>query len=832
MTTTIKVYPSTLPGDPLETHHADSGTLHDWLTSKCPSYQAGDSQPVAVIVNGIKFPASDWHMLNMADGLDIEIKPLPRGLDPFTIAVISIVASVAVSILLAPKVPRQASVQQGQTLEQATLQANNPKKNGLIPEIAGRHKVYPDYLCQPRRYFVDQRTEAIDAMLCIGQGEFAIDPNEIYIGDTSLATLGDEVSYTIYAPGADVSGNAAHRNWYNVPEVGFTRSSAGLRLIDEDPDDPTGEPSTVTGSIILPLTFATTPATFSISGDSVTLNQDYADEATILAAINAQLNPNKLEAYTNSSGALVIEEVYPFSGIGLTGSGSIAAVFGTPTYVTGEISTGLWIGPFRLTPGNESASQIEFDVFAPQGLGRMNDDGSIAPRTKQVELQWRTNGGAWQSITKTFTAEIVTEGPFGSTKTNGTRDQVGWTFAETLAASYSKIDIRMRRVGAESKDSKDLDRLEWYGMRCLLPSANSYAGVTTMAITLNGTDRIASTTENKFNLIATRKLNGTATRSIDDWVRYVCEDIGYSTADIETDELARLGVIWDARGDYFDYVFNNQQTVRDAITKALAAGYAELTIDNGHIRPVRDETRSTYEHLYTPQNMTSELVRQFVSYDPDDYDGVDVEYLDATTWTTETVECRLPGDVGLRVRKIQAEGVTDRDKAWRLGMRQRRIDAYRRKVYSFSTEWDALNSRYLSYCALSDDVPGYGQSSILRSITTISGGYQLRVSEPMAWTDGVSHVAGLRRTDGTLCGPFAATRVDDYTMNISGSLDFTPITAASSIEPTHVIFGTTTTWSYPVLVTEITPNGDNVEVKAVNYDARIYADDDNFAPSI
>lgn len=818
MTTTIRIYPSSLPGEPLETHVVESGTLHDWLTENCPSYQAKGFQPVSVSVDGIQFPPSDWHLLNMADGLGIEIRPIARGLDPITLAVVAIVASFAVSALLAPKVPKAANVQQGQQLEAAVLRANNPRKNGIIPEIAGRHKVYPDYLCQPRRYFVDQRTEAIDVILCIGQGDFAIDANEIYIGDTPLATLGDEVSYTIYAPGADVSGNAAHRNWYNVPEVGFTRSSAGLRLIDEDPENPTGEPSAITGSIIIPLTFAATPKTFAINGDSVTLNQDYTDEAAILAAINSQLNANQLEAYTDSYGALVIAEVYPFSGVGLTGTGDIAAVFGTPIYVTGEISTGLWVGPFRLTPGAETASQIEFDVFAPQGLGRMNDNGSVASVTRSVELQWRTNGGAWYSITKTFSA--------------GTRDQVGWTFAETLAASYPKIDIRMRRIGAESKDSKDLDRLEWYGMRCLLPSATSYAGVTTMAVTLNGTDRIASTTENKFNLIATRKLNGTATRSIDDWVRYVCDDIGYSTADIDTVELARLGVIWDGRDDYFDYVFNDQQTVRDAITKALTAGYADLTIDDGRIRPVRDEVRTTYEHLYTPQNMTSELVRQFVSYDPDDYDGVDVEYLDAATWTTETVECRLAGDAGLRVRKIQAEGVTDRDRAWRIGMRQRRIDAYRRKVYTFSTEWDALNSRYLSYCALSDDVPGYGQSCILRSITSISGGYQLRVSEPLTWTDSASHVAGLRRTDGTLCGPFAATRVDDYTLNITGSLDFDPITSASSTEPTHVIFGTTTTWSYPVLVTEITPNGDTVDVKAVNYDARIYADDDNFAPSI
>lgn len=813
--TIIKIYPSNLPSEPLETHYVDNGTLHDWLVANCPSYQWSDVQPIVVLVNHAIVPPNDWHTLHLDGDIEIDIKPLARGFDPITIAIIALVAAVTLPILLQPNAPTissSSSFAQGQSIEQATLQANTPQKNGIIPEIAGRHKFYPDYLCQPRRYFLDTRTEVIDAMLCIGQGEFEINSNEIYIADTPLNTFGDDVSYTIYAPGANVSASAAHRNWYNIPEVGFTRSSVGLRLIDEDPTDPTGEPSTVTGSITLPLNFLSVPATFAINGDSVTLNQNYADTAAVLTAINGQLNTNLLLASVNLSGALVITEQYPFTGIGFTGTGSISAVFGTPTYVTGEISTGLWIGPFRLSPSDEVIRQIEFEVFAPQGLGRLNDDGSISSRSRDVELQWRTNGGTWTSIINTVSGN--------------TRDQMGWTFAEDLGASYGNVDVRMRRIGAESKDSKDLDRLEWYGMRCLLPSATSYAGVTTMAVTIKGTDRIAATSENKINLIVTRKLNGVATRSIDDWVRYVCTDIGYTTNDIDTAELARLGVIWDARGDYFDYVFNAQQTVRDAITKPLAAGFSELTIDEGRIRPVRDEPRSVYEHLYTPQNMTSELVRQFSSYDPDDYDGVDVEYLDATTWTTETVECRLSGDLGIRIRKIQAAGVTNKDKAWRLGMRQRRIDAYRRKAYTFSTEWDALNSRYLSYCALSDDVPGYGQSALLMAIN----GQTLTVSEPLKWTIGVSHVVGLRRTDGTLCGPFAATRINDYTMTFTGSLDFAPITSASSFEQTHVIFGTTTRWSYPVLITEITPSGDTVDVKAVNYDARIYADDDNSAP--
>ena len=66
---------------------------------------------------------------------------------------------------------------------------------------------------------------------------------------------------------------------------------------------------------------------------------------------------------------------------------------------------------------------------------------------------------------------------------------------------------------------------------------------------------------------------------------------------------------------------------------------------------------------------------------------------------------------------------------------------------------------------------------------------------------------------------------------IAVALDFAPIEDGSSaIEPTHLLHGTSTRWSYPVLVTSITPSGSGAEVAAVNYDDRIYADDDNTPP--
>lgn len=912
---TIKIFPSALPGEPIETHDALC-TLHDWLTENCPSYRPnGGEQPIAVFADGVQIDEQDWKWL--ACDRDIEIRPKARGFDPFTIAIIAFVAAVGVSFLLRPNIPRiaQNAGRRGNTLQEAALTANAPKPNGVIPELAGRHKIFPDYLMPPRRYFTSPTKQAMDVMLCIGRGEFDIDPNDIRIGESRTADLQEVIDYEIFQPGQGVNTHPAHKHWYSAPEVGASVGGAGLRLI-------AGQAST---------TQTLTSSSYAINGQTITVDSgaipaDWESGAIVIIEtpirsidiiggagsdrdiiqgalgdlglavgdmfILSGVNPGAYRVASITYGApdemtmdvwrddlqqwqpaismtpgtysgvdiqrakQITEQVYQkvsfywtwvtvikhvAAGYRVTDktgdtltferlldNGAIDPAwvgFYADTTITDAVLTlesgsivGGWIGPFRATPADEITGVIEVDVFAPQGIGYVNDSGEIEPREKTLEVQYRGDGGPWKSA-------LMSE-------TIASRDQVGFTRNIILSNPSANVEVRMRRVGAEQTDLKHLDRLEWYGLRSFLgfKTPNSYPGVTTMAITINGSDAIASATENQINLIATRKINGVATRSIADWVQHVCDDIGYGADDIDGDEIARLGAIWDARGDTFDYVFSDQSTVRDALAMALRAGYSELTIDDGRIRPVRDEPRTTFEHVYTPQNMTAPLVRQFVSYDPDDHDGVDIEYVDSTTWATETVECRLPGDAGVRVRKIQADGITDRTRAWRLGMRQRRIDAYRRKRYSFSTEWDALNSRYLSYCALADDVPGYGQSSMLRAIAAVSGGYVLTLSEPMTWKSGASHVIGLRRPDGTLCGPFPAARIDDYRAKIFGSLDFSPITAASSTEPTHALFGTSARWSYPALITEITPHGDSVDVTAANYDARIYADDDN-APS-
>ncbi|MFK3815076.1 host specificity factor TipJ family phage tail protein [Pseudomonas sp. NPDC089407] len=493
----------------------------------------------------------------------------------------------------------------------------------------------------------------------------------------------------------------------------------------------------------------------------------------------------------------------------------------------GSTTEGDWSGPIAALPAGEVTRRLEVDFFFPQGLIRYTDkNGNPRQVSVKVEIQYRdiATAGDWTSVTTTYTATSP--------------DQMGYTRKISLPTSM-RPEVRVRRIGEESTSTNKQDRVQWFGLRARIERIpRRYADVTVMVVYIKGSNRLSAQSQTMVSVRPTRVLpvrNGgawaveTPTRDIVPWVAHVARTIGYTDDDLDLVELDRLDAIWKARGDKFDLEVNGQETVLEALNTVLMAGFAELTIDRGLIRPVRDEPRSVYEHLYSPQSMTTRLVRKFTNVRPDDYDGVDVEYTDENTWQKETVKCRLPGDQGLKTEKITLKGVINRDRAWRIGIRQRRRYRYQRHGYTFSTELAAMNSRYKSYCAASDDIPGYGQSALLVDFQVGNNLTLLESSEPLPWDEGANHVVGLRRPDGTLSGPWPATRVDETRLTVP-ELDFVP-DLSWSIEPPHLQFGTTTRWSYPILIDSIKSEGFTANVEAVNYDVRVYDDDDNFAPT-
>lgn len=72
--------------------------------------------------------------------------------------------------------------------------------------------------------------------LVVGAGHYTFNPSLLKVGNTPFSAFGDDISYTIYPPGADVSGDPRSENWCAAPEVGGTTSgTAGLDLASTGP---------------------------------------------------------------------------------------------------------------------------------------------------------------------------------------------------------------------------------------------------------------------------------------------------------------------------------------------------------------------------------------------------------------------------------------------------------------------------------------------------------------------------------------------------------------------------------------------------------------------
>lgn len=878
--------------EPLETHkvHAET-TIEQWLQDEVKGFKPLESPPISVHVNDEFIPANEWVSQRIKEGDEVDIYPEPKGAGVVAFLVnwgayILAGISLAYSLYLGNKsAPKNRGQTQGREIDEASAKGNFAKLNSVIREVGGKHKIYPDYLVPPHRFFQGGRQQVVRLLLCVGRGEFQISDGDILVGDTPIISLAPESRHAIYGPGESLAGDVSASWWHPATEVGPTSTGrAGLRLSALSSVPPVAEASTFTfdgNDILIPIGAGTFPEGWEpemilrieveypfevedggagqrdiIKGDtalvspSVGMQIEITGENAGLYLVNSYTpGPSGEMTLSNLDGSpvenLTTGPVVPMS-IGARGlQWRIAFVQsqnritvtrlvngaddnswqGFPlwnssnAYIALEQSDlqGSWSGPFAACPDGELTSALEWDVMFPSGLIQVGDKGRIYPVSVTVEFQYRdmAAGGAWTVEQKTYTEDTL--------------DQLGYTEITTLPYPM-RPEVRMRRIGAESTSTQIQDAVEWYGLKANLPIKTRYDGVTTMTAQISGGNRIAVQSEQQISVLATRKLplmpggSPVATREIAPWVYHVAQSIGYTPDDIDMAELSRLQSIWSARGDHFDQSVESATTVKNAINTALRAGFAELTVDRGKMRPVRDEPRTVFEQMYTPQNMVEPLSRGFTLSSLDDFDGVDVEYVNGESWAVETVECRLPGDEGRKVEKITLEGVTDRTRAWRIGMRQRRAAKFRRTQYSFTTELDALNSRYLSYCALADDVPGYAQSAIMQEY---AGGFIVS-SEPLDWSAGGPHVVAIRKQDGTLSGPYPATRIDDYRLSVSG-VDFTPDTTWDT-EPPHILFGPLNRWSYPALIASISPSGNNrVAVEGFNYDARVY-DDDNATP--
>lgn len=241
--------------------------------------------------------------------------------------------------------------------------------------------------------------------------------------------------------------------------------------------------------------------------------------------------------------------------------------------------------------------------------------------------------------------------------------------------------------------------------------------------------------------------------------------------------LAKYDKIWRDAGLNFDFRFDNETTVLEAIQQCAQVGYAEPIVCGNVIRMTAKTEDAPISQIFTPSSMTGEPKITYTFRTPDDADEIDAKYMEPATWKSAEVYTHLDAageaitdifQTSPRTEKMEVLAITDREKLESLSARRLRELMYSRKQIEFQTELAALNCQYgdkIAVClpqdllAFSGRVVGYDATSLS---LTLSDGY-----------DGEATIIYTERPDGTAQEVAIASGEGD-TVTLAEPLDFEP----------------------------------------------------------
>lgn len=485
-----------------------------------------------------------------------------------------------------------------------------------------------------------------------------------------------------------------------------------------------------------------------------------------------------------------------------------------------------WLGPFLVCPSGETTDAFEYDFNFPGGLIWYTDKGNKRTFTVTVRVAYRVfgSGDAWSVRTHTYTAT--------------SEDALGFTERITLATP-GQIEVRVRRV-TERGGNSARDACFWQGLRARLPQRPTrYDDLTTIGLTVTTGTKLAAQTDRRFNVEATRLYDDGAARSISGGMIHVMRSLGLPFDQIDTETLQHLeDTYWTPRGEFFDFSAEKSGTsALDLLQMAAQAGMGYFLLIDSMCSAGREGVKA-WRGGISPQRQLEPLSTSFISPGPDDYDGVDVTYIDEVTWAAETVECRLPGvSEPWKVETFELQGVGTRDRAYRIGMRRLMKHQGQRLTYKTKTEMMGLVYQYGDRVKLFDDIPGSSTTSTMIESARLDGTRLLiEVGEYLDWSLPAPRCL-VRFQDGTLSNVIVPTRVDDHRLTIAASAlpgehaFNTWIMDDPTIDPPELIFCDSTRAGYDAVLADLTPGEDgSVELTALQYDPAFYQYDDANAP--
>lgn len=484
---------------------------------------------------------------------------------------------------------------------------------------------------------------------------------------------------------------------------------------------------------------------------------------------------------------------------------------------TGINDNNTWMGPFLACPENEVVDAFEVNFSFPSGICGFDSKGKKRIRHCEWEIQYRVygSGSGWTSK----------QGVYALQNVNG----LGFTERFNLDVP-GLVEVRCRRRNEQGSNNAR-DSMFWHALRGrLLARPLSYAGVTLMAATVETGGVLAAQSDRRVNVVGTRIYETGAARSISGALYHVGRSLGLAM-DAEAIDVLE-STYWTPGSEYFDYATGDSISSLEMLQKITNAGKSYFLLSDG-LASVGREGIKNWSGIISPHEMTEELQTTFSAPSADDYDGVDVTYINGITWAEETVQCRTPNNPTPRkVEKYTLDGVLDPNRAYRIGMRRLMKYLHQRLGHSTSTELEALVYQFGDRILLTDDIPGNNTvSTLVVDMSTGGGQTTFLVTEPLDWSF-ENPRALLRYQDGSASGLLVATRVGDYELTVPWQPAFDDILLDDPcIEPPRLIFCSSTRSYYDAIFDEIgSPSDGTCSITARQYSEIFYQYDDAIYP--
>ncbi|EMX9854572.1 TPA: host specificity factor TipJ family phage tail protein [Raoultella ornithinolytica] len=477
---------------------------------------------------------------------------------------------------------------------------------------------------------------------------------------------------------------------------------------------------------------------------------------------------------------------------------------------TGLNDSDTWMGPFLASPDNETVDIFEVNFSFPSGICGFDSKGKKRIRHVEWEIQYRVYGSGAGWISKT--------GEYALKNVNG----LGFT-ERIVLDSPGLVEVRCRRRNEQGSNNAR-DNMYWQALRGrLLTRPVSYAGVTLLGVTVETGGKLAAQSDRRVNVVATRVYDSGTPRTISGALLHVGNSLGLQ---MDTETISELeSMYWTPGNEYFDFATGDSISALEMLQKIANAGKSYFLLSDG-LATVGREGVKPWTGIITPHEMTEELQTGFSAPSDDDYDGVDVTYINGTTWAEETVQCRTTDNpTPVKIEDYKLDGVLNRDHAWQIGMRRLMKYLHQRLTFQTTTELDALCYNVGDRIVLTDDIPDSATtiSCLVESLSTTDGVSTLTVSEPLNWTY-PNPRALIRYQDGSASALMVATKVGDYQLSVPYLSDFDAIDFSTpSIEPVRLIFCDSSRVGYDAIVSEIAPQSDGTcQVTAKEYRASFY----------